>query len=95
MEYLNSYLASISFDLFCAGSIERVGNLDSQRESCFGIQRFACNAVLQRQPVQKLHGDERVVRAGHQSRGWCRCSDDSVPRRPAPLVRSELELVHP
>ncbi len=38
--------------------LERVRNLDGQRQNQFGFHRSACNAVLQRQPVQKLHGYE-------------------------------------
>ncbi len=45
-------------DAFGVGSIECVGNLDGERQNQFGLQRSSCDAVLQRQPVQKLHGDE-------------------------------------
>src|ERR1700694_5429228 len=45
-------------DAFCVGCVERCLNLDDQRQNQLGFHRSACNAVLQRQPVQKLHGDE-------------------------------------
>src|ERR1035441_3596993 len=43
------------------GCVERIRNLDGQRENQFGFHRSPRNAVLQRQPVQKLHGDERLL----------------------------------
>ena len=40
------------------GSVQRVGDLDSERQNEFGFQRTPSDALLQRHPVQKLHGDE-------------------------------------
>jgi len=40
------------------GSVQRVGDLDFERQNEFGFQRTPSDALLQRHPVQKLHGDE-------------------------------------
>ena len=45
-------------DAFGVGGIERIGNLDGQRQNCSRLQRPARDAMLQRQAIQKLHGDE-------------------------------------
>ena len=37
------------------------GDLDSERQQGFNFQQTTCNAVLQRQPVQKLHDDEGLL----------------------------------
>src|SRR5271169_4242455 len=47
-------------DSFAVGGIERVGNLNGDVEYGLSVQRAAGDAVLQRRPVQKLHGDERL-----------------------------------
>ena len=47
-------------DSFRVGSIERVGNLDGEGQHYGRVQRPSCNPVLQRQPIQKFHGDERL-----------------------------------
>ena len=47
-----------------AGGVSRiqcVGDFDSKREQSLSFHRTARNAVLQRHPVQKLHGDERLI----------------------------------
>ena len=41
--------------------IERVGDLDTQREDVFGFQRTAGDTMFQRHPVQELHGDEGLT----------------------------------
>src|SRR5580693_3863337 len=41
--------------------VECVCNLDSERENHLGFHRTPRNAVLQRQSVKKLHGDERFA----------------------------------
>ena len=48
-------------DAFGMGCIQCVGDLDGQRQNQLGFHRSASNAVLQRQAVQKLHGDERFA----------------------------------
>ena len=45
-------------DSFRVGCIERIGNLDGEREDQLCFHWPACDAVLQRQAVQKLHDDE-------------------------------------
>ena len=69
-------------DAFGVGGIERVGNLDGQRQNQLGFQRTPGDAVLQRQPIQKLHGDEGSPVAARRFRRWCRCWDDSGRTRP-------------
>jgi hypothetical protein len=41
--------------------IECVGNLDGQRQNQLGFHRSPGDAMLQRQPIQKFHGDERFT----------------------------------
>ena len=41
--------------------IERVRYLDAERQHRFGFHRSPRNPVLQRHPVEKLHGDERLA----------------------------------
>ena len=48
-------------DALGVGRIERVGHLDAQRQNRLDLHRPASNAMLQRQSVQKLHGDKRVA----------------------------------
>ena len=48
-------------DSFGMSGIERVGNLDGQRKNELRLQRAARDAVLQSQPIQKLHHDERAA----------------------------------
>src|SRR5579862_2136601 len=43
---------------FGVGSVERVGNLDRQRQNHLDFHGTAADAVFQRQSIQKLHGDE-------------------------------------
>ncbi len=43
------------------GCIKSVCNLDGEGQNHFGVHWSACNTMLQRQPVQKLHGDKRVT----------------------------------
>jgi hypothetical protein len=40
--------------------VERVGYVDGDGEKNFRFQRTPRNAMLQRQPIQKLHSDERL-----------------------------------
>ena len=40
------------------GCVERVRNLNAQRQHCLHLQRFARNEVLERHAIEKLHGDE-------------------------------------
>jgi hypothetical protein len=47
-------------DPFSVRGIERVGNLNRQTEQGIWLDRFSGDAVLQRQAVQKFHGNERV-----------------------------------
>ncbi len=47
-----------------AGGVSRVqcvGDFDSDRQQSLSFERTARNAVLQRHPVQKFHGDERLI----------------------------------
>ena len=48
-------------DLFRMCGIERVGHFDGQREQGLGVHGLARDAMLQRHPVQKLHGDKRLA----------------------------------
>ena len=48
-------------DAFRVSRVERVGNLDSQRQQRFGFERTPCDAVLQGHAVQELHHDERLI----------------------------------
>ena len=41
--------------------IQCVGDVDGERQKDFHFQRTPCNAVLQGQAVQKLHGDEGMA----------------------------------
>jgi hypothetical protein len=43
------------------GSVQRVGNLDAQKQNQLGFCRTPRNTMLQSQPVQILHGDERFA----------------------------------
>ena len=43
---------------FCVCRVQRVGNLDGKGQNQLGFHRSPSDAVFQRQPVQKLHGDE-------------------------------------
>src|ERR1700746_1260212 len=43
------------------GSIERVRNLDGEGQNQFSFHRSPADAVLQRQAIQKFHGDECVA----------------------------------
>src|ERR1700730_16423204 len=43
---------------FCMCCVQRVGNLDSERQDQFGVQWPTTNAMLQSQSIQKLHRDE-------------------------------------
>ena len=45
-------------DALGVGGVERVRDLDRERQERFNFQRTPRDAVLQRQPVQKLHNDE-------------------------------------
>ena len=45
-------------DAFGVGGVERVRNLDAQREQLLGFERAARDQVLERHAVEKFHGDE-------------------------------------
>jgi hypothetical protein len=45
-------------DAFGVGCVERIRNLDGERQDPIGVEWPTTNAMLQRHPVQKLHGDE-------------------------------------
>src|ERR1035438_6624494 len=47
-------------DAFCVSCVECVGNLDGKRLNQLRLHRSASNAMLQRQAVEVLHGDERL-----------------------------------
>ena len=47
-------------DAFGVRCVERVSNFDGQRHGGVYLHRAAGNAMLQRQPIQKFHGDERA-----------------------------------
>jgi hypothetical protein len=42
------------------GSVERVSDVDGKGKKNFRFQRMPCHAMLQGQPLKKLHGDERL-----------------------------------
>src|SRR5713226_91452 len=48
-------------DAFGMSSVERISNFDGQRQHDLRVQRPSRNLMLQCQPVQKLHGDERLA----------------------------------
>jgi len=48
-------------DTLDVGSVERVCNLYRQAQQNIGVDGPSTDAMLQRQPVQKLHGDERCA----------------------------------
>ena len=48
-------------DSFGVGGIERVRNLDGQRQNLFDLHRWPCDPMLQRHAIQKLHGDEGLA----------------------------------
>ena len=48
-------------DAFGVASVQPIGDLYAERQQGFSFQRTPRNAVLQRQPVQKLHGDEPLA----------------------------------
>ena len=48
-------------NLFRVRGIERIGYFDGQRQQRLGLHRLARDAMLQRHPVQKLHGDEGLA----------------------------------
>ena len=48
-------------DAFGVRGIKGVGNLDGQRQNEFWFHRLPCDAMLQRQTVQTLHGNERFA----------------------------------
>jgi hypothetical protein len=41
--------------------VQPIGNLNGKGEQSFCIERFPRNQMFQRRPVQKLHGDERLL----------------------------------
>ena len=45
-------------DTFGVSRVQGVRNLDSQRQNQLGFERTPCDAMLQRQAIQKFHGDE-------------------------------------
>jgi hypothetical protein len=47
-------------DAFRVRRIERIRDLNGQRQSHIGFHRTPRDPVLQRHPVQKLHGDESL-----------------------------------
>ena len=47
--------------LFRMCGIERIGHLNGQRKQGLGIHGLARDAMLQRHPVQKLHGDKGLA----------------------------------
>ena len=48
-------------DPFRVRGIERIGHFDGQREQGLGVHGLAGDAMLQRDPIQKLHGDKRLA----------------------------------
>lgn len=47
------------YDSLRVGRIQPIRDLDRQRQQTFSLQRTPRNFVLDRHPIQKLHGDER------------------------------------
>jgi hypothetical protein len=48
-------------DTFGVSCVECIGDLNCERHHRFCVHRLSCNPVLERQPIQKLHGDERFA----------------------------------
>ena len=48
-------------DTFGVGSIECIGDLNRQTEQDIGLDGLSCDAMLQRQAVQILHCNDRMV----------------------------------
>jgi hypothetical protein len=56
--WLTKMFTGVAVDhAFCVGGVERVGNVNRQTEQNIGVDGLSGDAVLQRHPVQKLHGD--------------------------------------
>src|SRR3984885_11709844 len=45
-------------DAFCMGCVERIRDLDGEGQDQFRLHRTSRYAMLQRQPIEKLHSDE-------------------------------------
>src|SRR5215470_2128371 len=43
------------------GGVESVGNLNGEREDQISVHRAIADPMLQRDPIQKLHDDERLT----------------------------------
>ena len=48
-------------DVFCVGGVERVCDLDGERQNRFRVHRPPIDAMFQRHAIEKLHGDERLA----------------------------------
>ena len=48
-------------DVFGVGGIERVGDFDGEGEEFFDVHGAAVDAVLERLPIEKFHGDKGVA----------------------------------
>ena len=48
-------------DAFAVSGIERIGNLDGNRDNALRIQGACGDQVFQRHAIQVLHGDERLA----------------------------------
>jgi hypothetical protein len=48
-------------DALAVRRIERVGDLDGERQCRVHVERLAADFVFQRDAVQKLHHDERAI----------------------------------
>src|ERR1700741_3424151 len=54
-----SWLDVAMDDALGVRSIQRIGDLDTERQQGFEFHRAPGDVMLQRLPVEKLHGDER------------------------------------
>ena len=48
-------------DSFGVSGIQSIGNLNRQSKEDIHLNRLSVDAMLQRNPVQKLHGDKRLA----------------------------------
>ncbi len=48
-------------DVFCMSGVERVCNLDGERQNRFRVHRSRTDAMFQGHAVEKLHGDKRLA----------------------------------
>jgi hypothetical protein len=69
-------------DAFGVGRVKSVCNLYRQAQQNLVLDGPSADAMLQRHPIEKFHGDEQLRPAGHRFRESCRCWDGSAQKQP-------------